>query len=88
MRYQRPPSDMLSEQFAAIVRAELDRKGWTITELARRLGVPRPNVSKILSDPGSVRSSTVVAYFNALGLDPSLRAKRQATQPPKEGAKK
>lgn len=84
---ERSAPDMLSSQFAAIVREELDRQGLTVADLARLLGITRPVVSRQLNQPGNVASSTVVAYFTALGLDPDLRFTRQATQPPKEGAK-
>jgi hypothetical protein len=78
--------DMLSEQFSALVRSELERQGLSQGDLARLLGVPRPNVTRQLSTSGPVKSTTVCAYLVALGLDPDLRTKRKTSKPPKEGA--
>lgn len=85
---ERSAPDMLSTQFSALVRKELERQNMSVAELARRLGVTRPVVSRQLNQPGNVASSTVVTYFKVLGMDPDLRTKRQGRTKPPKGAKK
>lgn len=66
------PSDPLSVQFVELIRAELNRQDLSISDLARRLGLPQQNVSRTLTQPGTVTTKTMVRYFAVLGLTPVI----------------
>jgi transcriptional regulator with XRE-family HTH domain len=62
----------------ARIRAVLQRKGMTATELARRLGIPWMHVENYLSGRYAIRRGTVGRIARALEcdrseLDPDLR---------------
>jgi transcriptional regulator with XRE-family HTH domain len=50
------------------IRAELDRRGWSQSELARRIGIPQQHVSRMLSSRMDPRCSTVERALAALDL--------------------
>ena len=50
------------------IRDELARRGWTVTELARKVGVSRRSMQRILAEKQRVRVETQVALSQALDL--------------------
>ncbi len=50
------------------IREAIDRQGWTQRELARRSGVPQPNLSRILNGRPA-KLETVQRIAAALGLE-------------------
>ena len=59
------------ENLATNIRRELDARGWTQAELARRCGWPQPRVAEILNCRYSPRIATVDVVANAFGLPTS-----------------
>lgn len=50
------------------IRDELAKRGWTVTELARKVGVSRRSMQRILGEKQRVRPDTQVALSQALDL--------------------
>jgi predicted transcriptional regulator len=50
------------------IRVELARRGWSQSELARRIGIPQQHVSRMLSTGFDPRCSTVERALAALDL--------------------
>lgn len=50
------------------LEAEMNRRGMTKTELAKRAGLNRAYLSRIFADPPNVTMGTLVAIANALDL--------------------
>jgi len=53
------------------LRAEIIRRGTSISELANKIGISRETFWRRLKDPGSFKVSEIRAIQNALGLDES-----------------
>lgn len=58
---------MLKEEFLRIVRDEMTQQGISQSELARRIGVPRPMVSRDVSGQQTPGLDVVEKFFLALG---------------------
>lgn len=63
---------MLKEEFLAIVREEMARQDLSQSELARRMGVPQPMVSRYVGGLQTPGLDVVEKFFLALGIDPSF----------------
>lgn len=75
------------EQLRAYLRALRETRGMTQQELADRLGVSRPRVSKIERSPGDVTMANLLPVLTALGVqltihDPSRQGKQPAIPTP------
>lgn len=66
--------DPLAAQFVELVRRELERQGISVSELARMVGVPQQNASRLLNDERPITTATIVRYLEALGISPRLEA--------------
>lgn len=53
------------------LRAEIIRRGTSISEVAKKIGISRETFWRRLKDPGSFKVSEIRAIQNALGLDES-----------------
>lgn len=53
------------------LRAEIIRRGTSISEVANKIGISRGTFWRRLKDPGSFKVSEIRAIQNALGLDES-----------------
>jgi len=53
------------------LRAEIIRRGTSISEVAKKIGISRETFWRRLKDPGSFKVSEILAIQNALGLDES-----------------
>jgi gp16 family phage-associated protein len=51
-----------------LIRRHLERRGWSISELARRAGLPRNTISRIISERRSTRMATLEKIAAALGV--------------------
>lgn len=69
-------SDTVSDQFLELVRKEMEKQGLSNSALARKMGVPHQTVSELLNHPGVVRSTTIVKWCAALGVEPILKGRR------------
>jgi transcriptional regulator with XRE-family HTH domain len=56
------------EPFATLIRAELDAKGWAISELARRADVPQASASQYVNGKRTPPFDAVVRLARALGV--------------------
>ena len=56
----------------ALLRREREARGLTLADVARRSGVPAPNLSRIESGVADARLSTFLRVAEALGLDVAL----------------
>jgi transcriptional regulator with XRE-family HTH domain len=74
-----------SEPFAAWLRGQLRRRGWTAAELARRLQVPSGTISRWLTGQRQPSSRSCDRLADVLGVDLdlvlSLAGHRPATGP-------
>lgn len=59
----------------------LDRKGWSISELAARMGVSRQYVHQILSGKQNVTLKKLAEICHALQVDPASLLSKSAKQP-------
>jgi HTH-type transcriptional regulator/antitoxin HigA len=62
-----------------VIRAELEKRGWTQTDLAAILGKHLPAVSEILQGKRSITPEMAVALAGALGRTPGFWASLDAT---------
>ena len=60
----------LASTFVTTTNRLIRSKGWTRTELASRMGVPLPHVSRWLSGRHQPRLNTVELFAKALGVKP------------------
>lgn len=58
-----------SPDIRAAVRAEMDSRQYTIAEVARLSGVPRPNLSGWLAGKTDLRVTSAEQVMQVLGLD-------------------
>lgn len=61
------------EQLHAYLRALRETRGLTQQDLADRLGVARPRVSKIERSPGDVTLGNLLQVLRALGVQLTIR---------------
>lgn len=61
---------ILQQTFVANVRRHLKSSGWTLTELARRMGVAQPMVSQYMNGHRSPGFDVVERFAAALECDP------------------
>ena len=52
------------------IKLEMEKNGWSPSELARRMGVSRQHVSIFLNKNGGITLKTIDKIADALGLDP------------------
>jgi transcriptional regulator with XRE-family HTH domain len=60
----------IAETFAERVRARLEELDWTHEDLAKRLSIKAPGVSKIIGQGRNVRIDTLVSWAKALMVSP------------------
>jgi ribosome-binding protein aMBF1 (putative translation factor) len=58
----------LAERVATRVRAEREKRGWSVAELARRAEIAAPNVHRIEAAKHAPRASTLLRIAKALGV--------------------
>ena len=58
--------------FAINVRREIDARGWTQAELARRAELPQPRIAEVMSGRFNYRLATVERIADALGVVPGV----------------
>lgn len=58
-----------AETFRANVKAEMQRRGISITKLSEMVGIPRSNMSRILSGKERVTIDRGERLVNALGIN-------------------
>lgn len=63
-----PKGQGLDERVALRIRAERDRLGWSVAELARRAGMAAPNVHRVVSGKHVPSMQTVARLAAALGV--------------------
>lgn len=61
-----------------VLREELDERGVTPTELARRIGVPANRVSQIIGGKRTITADTALRLGHWLGTDPQFWLNLQA----------
>ena len=62
------------------LRAERERRGWTLSRLAERAGVHKSTVSRLEAGETAPTYTTVVALESALGLKRGTLEFHEATQ--------
>jgi transcriptional regulator with XRE-family HTH domain len=68
------------------IRALMEQRGLTQTELAARAGLTQPAISKILSNPNArLYFETGLALADALRVDPRLLTAPPAPRPARRG---
>jgi transcriptional regulator with XRE-family HTH domain len=68
--------------FPEWLQAEMNKRGWSQGELARRAGVSRPAISNILSESRQPQAATCEAIARALGLPAEDVFRRAGILPP------
>jgi transcriptional regulator with XRE-family HTH domain len=63
----------LRQQFIRLAKQRMKALGLTQRELAQRLGVQRPYVSRLLSGRHSPRADVMQKVAEALGCEPELK---------------
>lgn len=63
-------SDVSNSDFAEWLEAELNKRDWTRADLARRAGISKPQISRIMNREQSPGHSTCTGIAAALGLPP------------------
>jgi len=56
-----------------LLRAAREAAGYTQEELARELGLHKPNISRLENSPSNVTLKTILKYLNALDKNLELR---------------
>lgn len=74
MTTTRRETNPLATEAVARIRVEMGARGVTTYELAKRTGISRPGISRMLNDPGHMRTDTIFVMFEALGLEPRIDA--------------
>lgn len=65
---------IIDQQFREIVNDRLAERGWTRTDLAERMGVPRTTVTDYLNGRRHPGPEMIEKFFAALDLRPKLVA--------------
>jgi transcriptional regulator with XRE-family HTH domain len=65
-----------------ILLSELDKRGWTQAELAKRSGVTSAQISRIISGQRGSETKTLVAIANALKISPDVFLRAAGLLPP------
>lgn len=58
----------IRDQFVELVKHELSSRGWSQSELARRMNVDRGQVSKYLSGQINAGPAVMQSFFTPMGL--------------------
>jgi transcriptional regulator with XRE-family HTH domain len=61
-------TETIAETIGATVRRHREKRGWSLNELARRLGVHRQNVWRLENGGHTPTLATCIEYAEAFGL--------------------